>query len=266
MNCLICGNEYKSNAGLGHHIKSSHKLTTQEYYDNYIHHKEKYCPICKKPNRFYNFIDGYSIGCCTKHTNLILYGVENVSKYEQIKNKIKQSKLEHFGDENFNNHSKAIQTINQKYGVNVNNISNVPEIKEKIYETNMNNLGVPMPFMSNKIQEKVGDTKELKYGERFYTNRNKFYTTMKKCNFISKYELALEDIFIKNNIAYIPQYKDKNKYPYFCDFYLTDLDIFIEINVYPAHGPHKYTGSKEDLELVNKWRDLANRGKTILIG
>lgn len=31
MKCLICNQDYESNAGLGHHIKSSHKLTTKEY-------------------------------------------------------------------------------------------------------------------------------------------------------------------------------------------------------------------------------------------
>lgn len=266
MKCLICNQEYKSNAGLGHHIKRSHHLTTKEYYDSYIAATDKYCPICRKENRFYNFIYGYTTGCCTEHTNLIKYGTTNVYVSEFVKSKIKQTKLYRYGDENFNNHAKSINTINKIYGVNVNNVANVPQIRKKIYQTNMKNLGVAMPFMSDKIQTKIGDIKEEKYGERFYTNRNKFYRTMKKNNFISKYELALEEVFKMSNIEYIPQHKDKIRYPYFCDFYLPKFDMFIEINIYPAHGPHPYNSTSiEDQNLVDTWLNLANNGKTIYL-
>lgn len=197
MKCLICSRDYATAAGLGHHIKSSHKLTTKEYYDIYIAKTNKICPICGKENRFFNFILGYSIGCCTEHTNLVKYNVTNVYASEHAKQKSKQTKLQRYGDEHYNNHDKAIQTINNRYNTNVSNISNVPQIRQKIYNTNMKNLGVNMPFKSEKIQTKIGDVKEDRYGERFYTNRNKFYQTMKKQNFISKYELALESVFIE---------------------------------------------------------------------
>lgn len=88
MKCLICNNEYKSNAGLGRHIKVSHHLSTQKYYDNsYIDCSlsNKYCNICGKENNFINFIAGYSLGCCTEHTNLIRYGVTNVYVSEHAK-------------------------------------------------------------------------------------------------------------------------------------------------------------------------------------
>ena len=65
---------------------------------------------------------------------------------------------------------------------------------------------------------------------------------------------------------YIPQYKDKNRYPYFCDFYLPELDIFIEINIYPAHGPHPYNANNEDDQnIIKNWLKLANEGKHIYI-
>lgn len=266
MKCLICNQAYKSNAGLGHHIKSSHNLTTQQYYDSYIATTDKYCPICGKENRFYSFIYGYTIGCCTEHTNLIKYNATNVYASEFVKSKIKQTKLDKYDDENFNNHTKAINTINEVYGVTVNNVANVPQIREKIYQTNMKKLGVAMPFMSDKIQTKICDVKEDKYGERFYTNRDKFYKTMKKNNFISKYELALEEVFKMYNIDCVSQYKDKIRYPYFCDFYLPKFDMFIEINVYPAHGPHPYNSTNiEDQTLINNWLNLANNGKIIYL-
>ena len=92
MKCLICKNEYVTNAGLGHHIKSCHLISTKEYYDRYIADTNKKCKICGKMNKFTNFICGYSVGCCTAHTNLIKYGVENVYASEEVKSKIKQTK------------------------------------------------------------------------------------------------------------------------------------------------------------------------------
>ena len=265
MKCKICNKDYKSNAGLGHHIKSSHNMSTQEYYDTYIKETNKNCPICNKPNKFINFIVGYTVGCCTEHTNLIKYDVTNVYASKHAKNKIKQTKEERYGDPNYNNHAKSIKTINDRYNVQVTNISQVPEIKNKIYKSNINKLSVPMPFMSSEIQLKIEDTKMERYNNAHYTNRDKFYNTMKQNGFISKYEHAFEKLLIKHNIKFINQYKEE-RYPFRCDFYLSDFDIFIEINIYPAHGPHPYKEDNiEDHKILNEWLTKANDGKIIYL-
>ena len=45
------------------------------------------------------------------------YGVENVYQLDKSKDKIKQTKLDRYGDENFNNCRKHTYTLYQKYGV-----------------------------------------------------------------------------------------------------------------------------------------------------
>lgn len=265
MKCLICNNEYKSNAGLGRHIKVSHHLSTQDYYDSYIDYSlsSKYCNICGKENNFINFIAGYSLGCCTEHTNLIKYGVTNVYASEYAKQKMKQTKLEKYGDPNYNNRDKAIKTTLSMY--DVTNIAQAPEVKKKIQNTNMRKLGVPMPYLSKVVQERMCDTKEKRYGNRHYTNREKYYNTMKKKGFISKEEQVFETILINNLIEYIPQYHKDSRYPFYCDFYLPKFDMFIEINVYPAHGPHPFTNSQEDIEYLKVWQEKANKGMGIYL-
>ena len=258
MKCLICNKNFKSNAGLGRHIKVTHKLTTQQYYDTYIdiNNKTKHCPICGKQNKFKNFIEGYTIGCCTKHSNLVIYGVINPFQSELCKEKAAQTKEEKYGDKNYNNRNKAKDTTINVYGVI--NVSQIPEVKQKIKHTNLQNLGVEMPFMSNQIQEKALDTKEQKYGNRYYTNRDKYYKTMKSKGFISSYEKAFEECLKQYKIKYITQYNKDKRYPYHCDFYLNELDIFIEINIYPAHGPHPFNkNNKEDIKLLNQWKNLS---------
>ena len=36
MKCLVCNRNFDKNDCLGHHIKSGHDMTTQQYYDKYI--------------------------------------------------------------------------------------------------------------------------------------------------------------------------------------------------------------------------------------
>lgn len=52
-----------------------------------------------------------------KDTCIAKYGVDNVRKAPEIKNKIKLSKLEKYGDENYNNREKASETMLDLYGV-----------------------------------------------------------------------------------------------------------------------------------------------------
>lgn len=56
------------------------------------------------------------------------------------------------------------------------------------------------------------------------------------------------------------QYKDPQRYPFYCDFYVDTLDWFIEVNNWWHHGPHPYNpGSIEDEDLLNSWRLAATQ-------
>ena len=49
------------------------------------------------------------------------------------------------------------------------------------------------------------------------------------------------------------QYRDEERYPFDCDFYVKSQDLFIEVNKHPSHGPHPFNpDSKEDQELLLK--------------
>ena len=52
----------------------------------------------------------------------------------------------------------------------------------------------------------------------------------------------------------IRQYKDKIRYPYNCDFYIPEIDLFIEYQGYYTHGKHPFNINNEnDKELMEKY-------------
>lgn len=52
------------------------------------------------------------------------------------------------------------------------------------------------------------------------------------------------------------QYKDNIRYPWRCDFYIPELDYFIEVQGYYTHGDHPFDSqSQSDLNLVQKYKE-----------
>lgn len=68
--CKVCGFETGSNNGFGSHIKQNHKMSSKEYYDQYILNGEKIkCKQCDNEASFDNIVKGYREHCsksCSK--------------------------------------------------------------------------------------------------------------------------------------------------------------------------------------------------------
>ena len=110
------------------------------------------CLECGKPVSYRGFSLGYSDYCSAKCVS--------VSKHTKLK--IKQTRLEKYGDENYNNREKSKQTCLGKYGVE--NPFGAYEVKTKIKQTNLKRYGVEYPLQSAEIQQ-IRKTNSLKkYG------------------------------------------------------------------------------------------------------
>ena len=60
------------------------------------------------------------------------------------------------------------------------------------------------------------------------------------------------------DINFIYEYDKDLRYPYYCDFYLPDSDIFVEINGYWMHNNHWFNeNSIEDLNTLKSWKKQA---------
>ena len=146
-----------------------------------------------------------------------------------------------------------------------------PIVQAKIKQTNIIRYGVDNPNKCQKIKEKTKQTCLRKYGATSflisdYCNKirnNKYiqdkiqHTKIKHKTFsTSKPEEELY-LYIKEKFpSVIRQYKDKERYPFFCDFYIPELDLFLELNGTWTHGKHPFNiNSKEDISILNTWKE-----------
>ena len=60
----------------------------------------------------------------------------------------------------------------------------------------------------------------------------------------------------------ICQYYNKDKYPFCCDFYIPELDLYIEYNGSWTHGSHPFDSTNtEDIKILEKWTERAKSSK-----
>lgn len=228
-----------------------------------------------------------------KHTKKERYGSEGYNNPL----KQKQTKLEKYGDPNYNNRSKAFDTFQQKYG-GYGNASK--ELLRKSQQTCLKKYGVTTNLISKDpklnghdtiikrfgsdkaryeyVIQKGKDTKRRKYGNEYWSNPDKAANTMMKKYGVSSY-LKTRDARISKSNYYqdnfysliksifknskiIKEFKS-DKYPWFCDFYIENLDLYIEYNFHWSHGPHPFDAQNEkDIKLFNVYSKRLKAGKS----
>ena len=98
-------------------------------------------------------------------------------------------------------------------------------------------------------------TKTEQYRQNYLDNlknyKEKEYNTKKKNNSFntSKPEDKSYAILKEYYPDIVPQYKD-NRYPFACDFYITNLYLFIECNYHQTHGGKPYEGTEYDRQII----------------
>lgn len=207
--------------------ENCHKeFETKSYNTKYCNECKHKCIVCGK--YIENIVKNRK--CCSRECSQKLrkqnclnkYGVDSPSKVDKIKNKVKQTKLQKYGDENYNNRKQASITFKEKYGVNssfqlentkqtilkkygVDNVTKNKNILNKSLKTNRNNhlgdlawntyiaeqtmlnkYGVKKPLQSDEIRQKWIKTNIEKYGHRYVLLNKNVINKAKQTN-IDKY-------------------------------------------------------------------------------
>ena len=212
-----------------------HKYINEKYINFNISFKEKLywyyngltcyptCKICGNRVNFHRFCDGYYSTCSSRCANII------------SRQKAKQTCLKRYGDENYRNMDKAKQTFLEKYGVK--SYTQTKEYWEKHNKTCIDKYGVENPLTLEEIKTKIINSKR----------KNKSFNS-------SKIEEKFANYLTTNKIRFKRQYKS-SIYPFNCDFYFPDNDLYLEINAHWTHGGHPFDSTdKEDLIKLEQWR------------
>ena len=226
-------------------------------------------------------IHGYSRFCCGKC----------VQNSEETKSKIQQTCLDRYDSKNVYASEYGKQKCKETWleNLGVENPFQSEEVKGKIKQTNLERYNSEYSFQSKEIKDKIKNTKEERYWNSNYNNikkarktnlekygvdcilkredvvklknseenKRKQYNTKKKNNTFntSKIEQELEIELRKIFPKLKTQYKSKN-YPFHCDYYIPELDLYIEYNGTWTHGFHFFDkDNQEDLDKLEKWKN-----------
>lgn len=256
--------------------------------------ERNYCSICGKPTYFKGiswykktgklYADFCSCKCSMnshetkeayKKSCIDKYGVDNPMKNKNVVDKGKETCRNKYGVVRASllkeYQDKVKETNMKRYGVEVP-LQN-KEINKKWHETCYMNFGTYSPLANKEIYDKTEETTYKKYGVYciFNTKENrkkllsektkqKRYETLRRNHTFNTSKIEetiyekLIDIYGKNDI--LREYKDKDRYPYRCDFYIKSLDLFIEVQGYYTHGKEPYNpNSIKHQILVQKYKE-----------
>ena len=212
-----------------------------------------------------------------KQTCLEKYGVDNPAKLEENKEKVKQTCLKKYGTISTTQckeiRDKIKQSCLEKYGVD--NPAKLEENKEKVKQTCLKKYGGLAPICDPNIKNQIKQTCLEKYGVDNYGKSLKHKINMSTIMSSNEMQEHRYNVMTKNHsfntskpeeelYLYIKekfpsvkrQYKDKLRYPYNCDFYIPELDYFIELQGYYTHNTHPYNpNSISDQVLVERYKE-----------
>lgn len=259
----------------------------ERYGDENYNNIEKYKQTCLEKYGFKSYVQSKEY----REQFRKIYYSKSPEEQQEIIKKIKSTKLEKYGDENYNNREQYFQTCMETYGVH--HYSQTEEFIDKIKSTNMQKYGVEwllknpeiktkifttiqeryngIGFASEELNRKTQDTINELYGNPVWVKTDDF---KHRCNEIvskqhqtkrerkSFHSTKLEDeiakYLIENNINFISQYESP-EYPFLCDFYFPDYDLYVEIQGYWCHCNHPFDENDEDdMVKLEMWKEKSN--------
>lgn len=238
-----------------HSKEENHQFTSIEKYGTpYYRNPEKVLET--KINRYGTKSPGMDK---LKETNITKYGHPYYFQTDEFKTASKNTCEERYGDPNYRNYQKHLDTIKSRYGVN--NVSELDWVKDKISKSNTGKKRSP-EYVAKMRADKTG--KHLS-PEKLKIKLSKEYITKKLNNSFntSKPEEELYKQLLKENVnkTIYRQYVD-DRYPYRCDFYIKEDDLFIELNAHWVHGGHPFDPNSEaDQHTLAEWKEKAKTSK-----
>ena len=268
-----------------------------EYFDDYVNYRGT---IVKKEDVYtYYIVYNHSKIETIEHFQISNDCLSNAFKKWGIRKSKKQAHLlnektqqERYGDPHYNNHEKYKQTMLEKYG-----IDNIFKDTDYIAECRRKKIGVAYPAQDKTIQNKIQNTCRQRYGEHYEIITEKRKKTCRKqygVDFVMQVPEFARKCAVSGNFgrkafetkkrngttntskpeenfySWLLTVFDRSDikrnykcslYPWHCDFYISSINTFIELNLFWTHGDEPYIGTDEQIELVKKFEEKVKEGK-----
>lgn len=176
-----------------------------------------------------------------------------IKKPQQLQNELrKQTSLQRYGKEISVNVEKAKQTYLKKYGVD--NPAKCKQFQEKIKQTNLQLYGVTSYAKTHNFKQIMKDNyKEIQRKQNITKLKNRSYNTSKIEDKI--YELLL------NKYKHVERNYFCELYPFKCDFYIPQLQLFIEYQGHWTHGNFPYIENDMCKQQLQIWKQKVQLSK-----
>ena len=162
--------------------------------------------------------------------------------------------------------AKTRATMQKRYGVNYSWES--AALRNKAYSTMQKRYGTSCYCQSDdyrenldSIMDKVRNTNTSRYGAPFYVQSDEYKQNVdviqSRIIATKRQNGVLNTLTVEKHVKgfddFESQYNNDSRYPYLCDFYDKDRDLFIEVNASWTHGHHWYN-AEEDADICKKWK------------
>ena len=130
----------------------------------------------------------------------------------------------------------------------------------------LDKYGVDNPFKLDEFQAIAAETRKEKYGAEYTlasgsvlsdAARDIFARHTQKSIASKRQNCTLNTSSVEEHVKgfddFESQYNNDSRYPYLCDFYDKDRDLFIEVNASWIHGYHWYD-AENDVDTCKKWK------------
>lgn len=190
------------------------------------------------------------------------YGVKCSLQAESVQEKTKETLLSKYGVENSSQSTickeKAKQTSIERYGTEYPMSSDI--IKERRNKNNLEKYGVKCTLELEEVKAKKNKTVKEKYGVNFISQLPECYKkgieTKKKRNTINTSAPEKKYLnYLNEHFSIVETQYKSSEYPFFCDFYLPEFNLYIEYQGDWLHGMHPFNENNiDDKNTVSFWK------------
>ena len=132
---------------------------------------------------------------------------------------------------------------------------------KKRAKTNLKRYGVKNVMSLSETLEKIKTTTKKKYGVDYaMQDKDLASKNVEAKRQSGTFSTSSVEEHVKGFDDFESQYNKDARYPYLCDFYDKDRDLFIEVNASWTHGYHWYD-AEEDANTCKKWKAKSKKSE-----